>query len=160
MERLQDYAVVGAVLGIPVGAAALSLMQLMPETMAVRAPLKVTLGETKGFSISPYTVVTGIIQAIRVQDIPRGIWYNWDRPGPWSPSEPEVTVGSRTLYIAFYATNTGNVRGTLTLRITDDTGAVLASKSESVDPGGGVGIEAPGLDMPNRTYGITLSVSP
>lgn len=156
-QRIKDYAVVGVVLGIPIAAAAGSLLL---EKLGKALPLKVQLSETMSFSVSPYTFTEGIIQAIRVQDIPRGIWFNWDRPGPWSPSEPEVTVGSGTLYIAFYAVNTGNVRGTLTLKIADDTGAVLASKSEAVDPGAGVGIEAPGLDMPNRAYGITLSVTP
>ena len=143
--------------GIALNAALSTAKKLAAKTQ----PLKISMkSEAMSFNISPYTYVSGIIQAIRVQDIPRGIWYNWDRPGPWSPSEPIVTVGSGTLYIAFWAVNQGNVTGTLTLTIKDDTGKTLASKSASCDPGAGVGIEAPRIDMPNRTYGITLSVTP
>jgi len=124
-------------------------------------PLKIGIkSESMSFNVSPYTYVSGIIQAIRVQDIARHIWYTWDRPGPWSPSEPVVTVGSKTLYIAFWAVNQGGTTGTLTLTVKDDTGKTLATKSVSCAPGAGVGIEAPDLDMPNRTYGITLSVTP
>jgi hypothetical protein len=159
-QRLEDIAAVGAVFAIPIGAAALSLLLKPTEAMATKARLKVSLSESMSFNISPYTYVSGIIQAIRVQDIPRDIWYEWDRPGPWKPSAPIVTVGSKTLYIAFWAVNNGNTTGTLTLTVKDDTGKTLASKSVSCAPGAGVGIEAPDLDMPNRTYGITLSVTP
>lgn len=143
--------------GVVLNAALSARKKLAAKTQ----PLKIGIqSETTGFNISPYTFASGIISGIRVQDIPRNIWYNWDRPGPWSPSEPNVTVGSKTLYIAFWAVNQGNVTGTLTLTVKDDTGATLATKSVSCAPGAGVGIEAPNLDMPNRTYGITLSVTP
>lgn len=159
-QRIEDYAAVGTVFAIPIGAAALSLLLKPTEAIAGSAPLKVSLSESMGFNISPYTYVSGIISGIRVQDIPRDIWYSWDRPGQWSPSAPVVTVGSKTLYIAFWAVNQGNATGTLTLTVKDDTGKTLATKSVSCAPGAGVGIEAPDLDMPNRTYGITLSVTP
>jgi hypothetical protein len=114
--------------------------------------------ETMGFTIKAYGTSVGIVQAIRVQDIPRNKWYNWDRPGPWSPSEPEITPGSGTLYIAFYALNNG-VAGNLTLTITDDTGATLATKTAYAASGSGVGIEWTG-DMPYKDYGISLKVTP
>jgi len=101
-----------------------------------------------------------IIEAIRVQDISRGVWYSWDRPGPWDPSEPEVTVGSGKLYIAFYVINRGDIPGMLRLEVVDDTGKVLATTREAAAPGAGVGIEAPDLDMPDRSYNITLTATP
>jgi len=133
-------------------------------------PLQVTIkSESKGFTISPYTVTSGKILAIRVQDIVRGIWYNWDAStGAWDKTPISVYVGSKTLYIAAAAVNVGNAAGSLTLTITDDTGKTLASKTQTVQPWNGsytapndyIGVETGSIDMPNRSYGITVSVTP
>lgn len=122
-----------------------------------------------GGEVPPPQGVNGKIYAIRVQDIPRDIWYNWDKGGPgtgWTttgpvgpgPGEGGVTPGSNTLYIAAWAVNEG-VAGNLTLKITDDTGAVLVTKTLFCNSGGGVGVEWTG-NMPTRNYNITLEVTP
>jgi hypothetical protein len=132
-------------------------------------PLEITIkSDYTSFSISPYTYVSGKLIAIRVQDIPRGIWYNWDGSTRTWDNAPKVTVGSKTLYIAAAAVNAGNVAGSLTLTITDDTGKTLASKTLTVQPWNGsytspndyIGVETGSIDMPNRSYGITVSVTP
>jgi hypothetical protein len=132
-------------------------------------PLEITIkSDSAPFSISPYTYVSGKLIAIRVQDIPRGIWYNWDGSTRTWDKAPQVTVGSQTLYIAAAAVNAGNVAGPLTLTITDDTGKTLATKTVTVQPWNGsytspndyIGVETGSIDMPNRSYGITVSVTP
>jgi len=107
-------------------------------------------------------VAAGQINAIRVQDIATGKWFNWDNRG-WD-TVPIVTPGAGKLYIAFWATNYSDA-GYLTLSVIDDTGAVLATKTVWAEPwygdiNKGVGIEAPNLTMPGRNYGITLKVTP
>lgn len=116
--------------------------------------------ETMTFTVTPLLGVTsGIISGVRVQDVALGKWFNWDRPGPFVPSAPIVTPGAGNLYIALWAVNQGTP-GNLTLTITDDTGAVLATKTYSAEyGGGGVGLEWTGA-MPGRNYGITLTVTP
>jgi hypothetical protein len=138
-------------------------------------PLEISIkSDSVGFSISPYAYVSGKLIAIRVQDVARGIWYSWDGSTRTWDKTPVVYVGSKTLYIAAAAVNAGNVAGTLTLTITDDTGKVLGdvttggSKSQTVQPWNGsytspndyLGYETGSIDMPNRSYGITVSVIP
>jgi hypothetical protein len=96
------------------------------------------------------------IKAIRVQDIKLHKWFSWDKPGPWTPSLPKATVGTKTLYIAFYMENTGVLMRWFVLQVKDDVGTTLATKEVNLYPGQGAGIEAPNLDMPNRAYAITL----
>jgi len=124
-------------------------------------PLEISIkSETYSFTVAPLLGATaGIISAIRVQDVKLDKWFNWDRPGPFSPSAPIITPGAGNLYIAFWAVNQG-LAGNLTLTIKDDTGTVLATKTASAPYGGaGVGIEWTG-EMPGRNYGITLTVTP
>lgn len=97
---------------------------------------------------------SGAITAIRVQDIERQIWYNWDN-GVWD-SPPSVSVGSGNLYIAYWLVNEGSNIASVTLYIEDDTGTILAEKNIGLYPGEGGGIEASNLDMPSRNYGITI----
>lgn len=131
------------------------LYKRVAERKALLSP-----SETRTFTITPPAAATfGVISAIRVQDIATGEWYNWDAPGPFTPSLPIVTVGSGTLYIAFWVINQGDT-GDLTLTIKDDDGNVLETKTVSCARGAGVGLEAPDLDMPNRPYGITVTVTP
>ncbi|TSA55549.1 hypothetical protein D4R42_05395 [bacterium] len=98
----------------------------------------------------------GKIVAIRVQDIARNLWFNYDN-GMWDKT-PEVTAGAN-LYIAAYVGNVGDA-GNLTLRIIDDTGATLATKTEYVVAGGVFGDETGTKQMPNRSYGISIPVDP
>lgn len=134
---------------------------IFEEEMLKRVfPLEVSHhSETLTFTIATALGVTsGIISAIRVQDVSTGQWYNWDRPGPFVPT-PVCTPGPMNLYIAFWAINQG-VAGNITLTIKDDTGATLATKTEYCPYGGaGVGIEVT-VDMPARNYAITLTVTP
>ena len=112
------------------------------------------------FSINPYTaplVPNGYIEAIRVQDIDRGLDFDYDRSTGWT-STPEVTVGAN-LYIAAYAINGGD-GGTMQLLIRDDAGSYLAAKSEYVAAGGSLGAETGTINMPDRNYGILIMVEP
>ena len=112
------------------------------------------------FSINPYTaplLPNGYIEAIRVQDIDRGLWFEYGRTTGWSAT-PEVTVGAN-LYISAYAINGGDA-GMLQLLIRDDAGAYLEAKSENVPAGGGIGVETGTINMPDRNYGILIMVEP
>jgi len=108
------------------------------------------------FSISPLALPSGVIEAIRVQDIARNINFSYDN-GVWDRA-PEVTVGEN-LYIAAYARNTGNA-GLMQLIIKDDAGAFLAVKQENVAAGAAFGDETGTIEMPNRQYGILILVEP
>lgn len=101
----------------------------------------------------------GSINAIRIQDIPRNLWFSWDKGVGWSPGTPVITPGTNTLYIAFWAIN-GGAAGNLTLTTKDDTGALLATKTAYAASGGGVGSAEWTGNMPSRSYGITLGVTP
>lgn len=107
--------------------------------------------------------MTERVIAIRVQDIARQLWFNWDS-GNWD-SYPSCMPGNNNLYVAFwiiiepvYPIHTEYV--TLEL-IATDTGTVLASKSlwVSSELGQGAGLEWTG-NMPTSPYRITCSVAP
>ncbi len=100
---------------------------------------------------------SGILQAIRVQDVSTGKWYTWDRPGPFTPT-PVCTPGVNNLYIAVWVVNQGG-NGNLTLTLKDDTGQTLASKTAYVASGVGIGVEWTG-DKPVRNYAITIKATP
>jgi len=100
----------------------------------------------------------GVITAIRVQDISRQVWFNWDKGVGWTPKPPEITPGTGNLYVACWVTNDG-ATGNITITIKDDQETILGSKTENVAAGEGVGIEYTGA-MPNRSYSITLIPNP
>lgn len=106
----------------------------------------------------------GRVWSIRVQDIARQKWFNWDR-GSWDAAgAPIITPGVNNLYIAFWiiAEPVYPIESEyMTLQLIDDTGRVLASKSLWVSSaeGQGAGLEWTG-NMPYRSYGITLKVTP
>ena len=114
------------------------------------------LSETVAFNITPLTA-NGQITTIRVQDIARNVWFNYDN-GSWDQL-PAVTVGVGNLYIAAGVVNIGGI-GDLTLRIMDDQGSLLLQKGDTVVEGGTMGGETNPLPMPNRPYGIQILVDP
>ena len=136
-----------------------NLLETETKTYPVNINIKQHHSEGTGFVIYPYGVASGKITAMRVQDLVRGLWFNWDIATGWDAT-PMVTAGPGTLYIAFYTINEGNMPGDLTLTIIDDVAAVLASKTAYAEPGAGVGAESGTLDMPTRPYSITLEVTP
>ena len=97
----------------------------------------------------------GELIAIRVQDIKRDLWFNWDI-GVWD-SIPTVTAGENNLYIAMWAVNRGFVGSTIRLELVDDIGRTLAVKEEFVGIGGGIGLEWTG-NMPHRHYFVNCLV--
>ena len=99
------------------------------------------------------------MEAIRVQDLNRGIWFNWDYITRWDQS-PSCNGGA-PVYVAFWATNIDlQGPGTLTLRLVNvGTGQVLASKSQYVVGGEGVGIEWNGT-MPPANFTLRCEVTP
>ena len=134
-------------------------MSLKERQMLRRVLVGQPLSDLASFSINPVSPANGKIHAIRVQDIARQLWFEWDIGLGWRPSTPEVTVGSKTLYIAFYVVNEGG-GGILSLTAKDDADRILAGIMMYVDAGAGLGVESGSKDMPNRTYGITLTVTP
>ncbi len=99
---------------------------------------------------------SGNVVAIRVQDIARQEWFNYDN-GVWGKA-PKVTVGAN-LYIAAYALNEG-ASGLMQLIIKDDAGAFLAVKQENIASGAYIGVETGTIEMPARQYGILITVAP
>lgn len=105
------------------------------------------------FPISALALADSKIAAIRVQDIIRQAWFNWDDPPRQWDALPECTPGAGALYIAAYAINNGP-DGYIRLQMYDESG-VLAEKTEWVLSGQGIGIEWTGT-MPNRQYVINI----
>ena len=135
----------------------------MVETMS--KAYSVSVGETLAdddsvtFTVQPYGNTVGKVSAIRVQDVGRGLWFNWDDPPRAWDASPSCAPGVNKLYIAFYAINVGQVDGNLTLKLVDDTGATLATNTVSCAVGAGVGIEWTGT-MPSRAYSVQCIVTP
>ena len=115
------------------------------------------LSESVTFNINPLLTADGKITAIRVQDIARNVWFNYDN-GVWDQL-PEVTVGLGNLYIAASVVNIGGT-GDLILRIIDDQGNLLLQKGDTVVGGDSMGGETLPQPMPNRQYGIQILVDP
>ncbi|MEM2830982.1 MAG: hypothetical protein QXZ14_12065 [Candidatus Jordarchaeales archaeon] len=159
-----SLAVLATGLGLNAAIKALNAMLPKSPTMLPQ-PLQVSIkSETRTFTIATTLGATsGKIAAIRVQDISRNKWFNWDMTtGSWDTS-PSCAPGNN-LYIAFWAINQG-ADGNLRLRIIDDTGKVLADKTVYApywggDINKGVGVETGTINMPSRNYGITLEVTP
>jgi len=104
-------------------------------------------------------IVNAKITAIRVQDIARQKWYNWDN-GSWDANGPPViTPGNNNLYIAVYAQNKGTAAGDVTLVMNDENHVRLAIKTVNTPIGGSIGIEWTGT-MPSTTYQIGIGASP
>lgn len=134
--------------------------QMLQKGGVLAQPLNFNIhgSDSVGFSISPYAYPpNGKITAIRVQDISRNIWFNYDN-GVWD-KVPSCVPGAGNLYIAFWAVNRGTGPGTLYLGLSDDQAKLLAGKQEYANVGAGVGVEWTGT-MPNRSYGIGCSVDP
>ena len=129
------------------------------QRAVVQANPQLHKSETMSVTISRYAPAFGVMLAVRVQDIPRGIWHNWDRDVGWDRTPIVVTPGTGTLYIAAAARQDGS-DGYLTLTITDDIGNTLVTKTEWVATGSWVGVETGSINMPNRDYVITISVTP
>ncbi len=96
------------------------------------------------------------IVAVRVQDIARGLWFNYDN-GVWDKA-PEVKVGAN-LYIASYAKNEGGT-GLMQLLIRDDAETILGFKQQTVTAGSHIGVETGTKNMPNRSYNIKITSEP
>lgn len=113
-------------------------------------------------TVTTTTQATGpaeaVLTAIRVQDVDRQLWFEYDVGAAWNPKSPEITPGTGNLYIAFYITNNGQA-GTITLTIKDDDGLTLATKTETIAAGASKGIEYTGT-MPDSSYNITLEFTP
>lgn len=138
-------------------------MPLLYEDMQmgskVPQPLVLRL-DSQTININPYgTNASGKITAIRVQDIARQKWYNWDN-GAWDSSgQPMITPGANNLYLAFYAVNQGTLSGTLTLTLKNAAGTTLKTQSVQVSGGGNGGLEYTGA-MPEAAYSLALAVTP
>ena len=123
------------------------------------SPQKLLFGSDQhGFMIEAIKAVpstSGKIVAIRVQDISRQLWFNWDY-GVWD-TLPSCVPGAGNLYIAFYAENEGSP-GNLTLYLSDNAG-ILNQKVGYADLAGAVGLEWTG-NMPTTTYAVSCQVTP
>ena len=101
--------------------------------------------------------INGKIIAVRVQDIDRQIWYNWD-VGTWD-APPKCNPGPNKLYVAVWAENLSDADGNITLQLVNTAnGTVLAEKTEFVAVGNGVGIEWTG-SMPTINFNLTCMTS-
>lgn len=131
-----------------------------PSQRLVR-PLNISVkqySEVMGFSIAPVLATYGTLVGVRVQDLETFEWFEWDY-GVWVTRMPEVHVGPGKLYIAAYAINEGD-GGLMQLSIKDDVNEVLAFKEEVVAAGATFGDETDPINMPNRNYGIVITVVP
>ncbi len=119
---------------------------------------RITLSsEAQTFAISPKTsVANGVIAAIRVQDVAKQKWFNWDVGAGWD-EVPVVSPGKNNLYIAFWVVNEGET-GEITLSINDDRG-LIAWKTDTIEAGVGIGVECT-IDMPSGKYLVEIKAVP
>jgi hypothetical protein len=135
-------------------------------------PLKISVeSDSVAFSISPL-IISGKLIAIRVQDLALAglpeAWFNWDGATRTWDRSPRVHVGDNMLYIAAAAVNAGSAAGDLELEILDENNLTLAYKRATVQPWNGsytspndyIGVETGSKPMPNKSYGITVKVTP
>jgi len=98
------------------------------------------------------------ITAIRVQDVFRPKWFNWNE-GLWDET-PKCYIGGK-LYVSFWIVNKTNATVSINLKIRDvgsTPGADVATKpAEFVAPYGGMGIEFTGK-MPDGELQLSLIV--
>jgi hypothetical protein len=119
-----------------------------------------SLSDSVTFTITPATVTTGKITAMRIQDMSRQIWFNWNDPARTWDVVPSVVPGTNNLYVALYATNTGaGGSGNMTLTLKTASGNTLATKTEYVAVGASFGLEYTG-NMPNSSLSLSASVTP
>ena len=134
------------------------------QRAVVQANPQLYKSETMSLTIKTALAATnGKIGAIRVQDIAKGLWFSWDVSTRTWDKTPTVTPGN-TLYIAVWAINLGEA-GNVRIRLTDDTGKVLADKTVWCPYWGGditigVGVETGTIAMPDRDYVVTINVTP
>jgi hypothetical protein len=134
-------------------------MAVYPLNVAAK-PAEAVEDDSVTFAITPIGAANGKIVAIRVQDIDRGLWFNWDDPPRAWDSLPSCTAGVNKLYVAFYVTNVGNLTANITARLVETgTGTVLAERTFSLAPGESNGVEWTG-DMPAGEYQLTCSAVP
>lgn len=120
------------------------------------------LSDSKSFTIAvaaPFAICTAAV----VKDLAAGTEYTCVLTTmTWSPSAPQVRPGAANLYILFQVRNIAGA-GNLTLTIKDDTGATLKTETKMAGSVGSaqqfVTTEVT-VDMPDRNYGITVSVTP
>ena len=132
----------------------------------VAYPVGLGADDSVQFSIVAVGAVTSRIMGVRVQDVARQIWFNWDN-GVWSTPTPSCVPGAGNLYIAFAAENIGEIGGNITLTLEkmelDQYGypyyTILAQKTVYVDPDTPVGLEWTG-DMPPHPLFITCYSDP
>lgn len=113
-----------------------------------------TIGLATPFSICSLAAVTDVAQGLT--------WQYSFSSNSWSPSEPKVRPGASNLKIMFQVRNISS-SGNVTLTIKDDTGAILKTETLAI---GSVGSPTEykqtecTVAMPDRAYGITVSVTP
>jgi hypothetical protein len=98
----------------------------------------------------------GKITAIRVQDIAKQKWFNWNN-GAWD-NQPTITPGVANLYIAFAYQNQGGDAAFMIAHIfQDDTVAAFGSMTLNNMESGGLEVT---LDMPSGGTAIQLVITP
>ncbi len=97
------------------------------------------------------------IYAIRVQDVRRGIWYNYDN-GVWD-REPCVSSGVNNLYVAFVVYNPGDLAHVRLMLVNGHDGTVIKQQDATVYHNGAAGLEWTGT-MPSTSFLLTCYVYP
>jgi len=137
-------------------------MLLELETKTQPLIIKTSLSghsDAVSFSIDPYGEPDGKVVTMTVEDLPRGLIFNW-ADDVWD-NLPEVTVGSGTLIVGAVFENVGNVGGTFDMTMVDDVGAVLGQRL-GIFLGAGIStiLRPYPIDMPDKVYGIDIAVTP
>jgi len=98
-------------------------------------------------------MVNGRVFAIRVQDVNRQLWFNWDYPNAWDANGPPSCRKGAPIYVAVYVENTGADGGIVVSLVNADSGVELNSKGDWVLQNGTIGLEWNGI-MPNIDFRI------
>lgn len=110
-------------------------------------------------TVDPAAPTSGKISAIRIQDIARQMWFEYNN-GVWD-SPPAVLPGTENLYIGMAAVNEG-ADGELTVEI-KTAGYSRGTKTEHVISGNMLGLEANGglpMGMPSSPLVVECTVIP
>lgn len=147
-----------AISAIGLAGAAYVLFKKSTQGLVAKSLEVGSLSESKSFTITlaePF----GICWSARVRDVATGAEFACAlNTMTWTPSAPRVRPGVGNLYIQFEARNLSS-SGSLTLTIKDDAGVTLRTGAVTI-PANGYGSIDCTVDMPDRNYGITVSVTP
>lgn len=119
--------------------------------------------DSVSFTVVRLLLPIGQVTAIRVQDVARQIWFNWDIANGWTGGDGSGLIKCQiggALYVASYAINNGG-DGNLSIQLRNAVNAqIIVTKTENVLAGGSIGIEWNGVMPASSDLSFIAAVAP